>query len=532
MRVAAIFTALDAYSRPFLQEIGTYGVTLTPPVRPDVLALTTYFGNGIQDFVQEKNFTGGRLFDDPYWTSALFATHLQSAFDEWKRRILAGDSAAGSGPDATGIGGGFSAAIRTLPIETLGFSLPIIAYEGGPSLFTDNIDQNAANQAGVPTDDGVTTFMEAMNRDPRIADVYRIHLEFAKSKGLWTHTPYTDTSPWGRFGQWGHLETLDQSPSTAPKYALMLEHFARFSTLRHIDAPLGGVPQFSTAAILPVGIAGQSYTADINTTGGEGTRSIAVVGSFLDPGLSIGNGASAGSLRVTGTPATSGKNFILSRVQDADGDPVWRVFTLETFGGPGTLVQSDFRGPSPALALPWFKTFVLAPSATWSGWTIGRAAAGGVGVAPQAGDNALVFAVGAPTAGNETLAQSLADDEYLKATVTPAGAPLDLRGAEVRFSTRRIGFHSPLGYALFSSIGGFAQASSLYVSNEVSKDNTDEIEHVLALPSIAAFSAITTPLELRIYAFGAQFDGHPTSLTGFKLTQKAAGGARRRAVRR
>jgi len=518
VRVAAIFTALDSYSRPFLQELGSYGVTLNPPVRPDVLAVTTYFGNGIQDFVQQKGFTDGKLFNDPYWTSTLFATHLATTFDEWTRRILAGDSAAGSGPDATSLGGGFSASLRTLPQETLGYALPIIAYEGGPSLYTDDIDRNATNAAGVPTDDGVTTFIEAMNRDPRIADVYRIHLEIAKSKGLRTHTPYTDTSNWSRFGQWGHLETLDQPPASAPKYALLLEHFARFTTLRPIDAPLGAVPQFATAAILPAGLAGQPYTTDIVTTGGDGARTAVVVGAFLDAGLSVSN-ASTDGLRISGTPSVSRRNFIFARVSDGDGDPAWRIFTLETFGGAGTLVQSDFRGTSPALSLPWTATFVRSPSIAWSGWTLGS------GATPRAGDNALAFSVSAPASGNETLAQAIADNEYLRATITPTGGPLDLRGAEIRFSTRRIGFHSPLGYALF------AQSSALYVSSEVSKGNFDEIEHVVVLPLSSAWASVSAPLELRIYAFGAQFDGHATSLSAFKLTLAASQPARRRAAR-
>jgi hypothetical protein len=516
VRVAAIFTALDAYSRPFLSEIASHGPALTPPVRPDVMAVTTYFGNGIQEFVGEQGFTSGKLFDDPYWTSAQFQSHLQIAFDEWKRRILAGDAASGSGPDATGIGGGFAASLRTLPNETLGYALPIVAYEGGPSLFTDDIDGGATNGAGVPTDDGVTTFLEAMNRDARIADVYRIHLEIARSKGLRTHTPYTDTSTWSKFGQWGHLETLDQPPASAPKYALMLEHFERFTTLRPIDTPLGAVPQFATDAVLPVGIAGQPYAADIETTGGDGARTLTIVGAYLDAGLRIANG------HISGSPTTSRKNFILARVHDADGDPAWRIFTLETFGGAGTLVQSDFRGVSPALHLPWMQRFVLASHATWSGWSIGP------GISPRAGDNALVFSVSAPAAANETLAQALADGQYLRASVSGSAGTLDLRGAEVRFSTRRIGFHSPLGYALFTNLTGFAESNALYVSSSASKDNMDEIEHVLTLPSTPAFAAIGGTLELRIYAFGAQFDGHATSLTGFKLTQVVRG--RRRAV--
>ncbi len=185
------------------------------------------------------------------------------------------------------------------------------------------------------------------------------------------------------------------------------------------------------------------------------------------------------------------------------------------------LIRSG-RGTSPALHLPWTQRFVLSGQATWSGWSIGP------GMLPRTGDNALVFAVSAPAAANETLAQALSDGQYLRASVSPTSAPLDLRGAEVRFSTRRIGFHAPLGYALFTNLTGFAENQALYVSSTVSKDNTDEIEHILTLPATAAFAAIGDALELRIYAFGAQFDGHATSLTGFKLTQVVRG--RRRAV--
>jgi len=524
VRVAATFTALDSYSDAFLREIGTYGASLTPAVRPDVLAVTTYFGNDIQGFVDQRGFTAGKLYDDPYWGSATFQSHMTIAFDEWKRRMLAGDAASGSGPDTTNIGGGFPASLRTLPNITLGYSLPIVAYEGGPSLFTDDIDGGAQNASGVPTDDGVTTFLEAMNRDSRLADVYRIHLELAKSKGLWTHTPYTDTSLWGKFGQWGHLETLDQAPSSAPKYSLLLEHFAEHSALRHVDSPSGAVPSFTTNAILNPGIAGQPYSADIETSGGNGARTATAVGTSLDPGLAVST-PSSGVLRVSGRPTGSRKNFLLVRVNDTDGDPAWRTFTLETFGGPGTLVQSDFRGSSPARALPWTATFVRDSRVTWSGWSLGS------GASARDADNAFAFAVSAPESGNETLAQAVAEDEFVRATVTPAGAPLDLRGAEIRFSTRRIEFHAPLGYALFTTVSGFSAASAVYVSAETDKDNFDEIEHVLTIPSTSAYASVTAPLEIRIYAFGAQFEGHATSLTAFKLTSPGEATGRRRSVR-
>jgi hypothetical protein len=71
----------------------------------------------------------------------------------------------------------------------------------------------------------------------------------------------------------------------------------------------------------------------------------------------------------------------------------------------------------------------------------------------------------------------------------------------------------------------------LYASSSVSKDNFDEIEHVVTIPSSTAFAAISAPFELRIVPHGAEFDGHRTSLTRFKLTQNAVAPARRRAAR-
>jgi hypothetical protein len=504
VRVAAIFTANTTYTNAYMAELAALQADF-PSVQPDILAVTTYFGNGIQDFVHEQGFTAGKLFNDPYWGSATFQSHLTRAFDEWKRRMLSGDASTGAGPDATGIGGGFSASLREL-------GLPIVAYEGGPSLFTDSLDVGNTG-----ADDGVTIFVEAMNRDPRIADVYRMHLELARSKGLWTHNPYTDTSTWSRFGQWGHLETLDQAPATAAKYSLLLEHFDTYSTLRHVDTPSGAVPSFSTAGALPIGIVGQSYTADIVTAGGTGARTVTVIGAFLDAGLAVGAGPVAGNLRVTGTPVKSGKSFILARLNDADGDPAWRIFTIELFGGPGTLVQSDLNvETSPALNLPWTKTLILSPKVTWGGWSAGS------GIVPQDDHDSIAFSVSAGGDPGETLAQAIADQEFLTATVNPAQSALDLREAELRFSMVRRSVHAPNGFAVYSSIGGFAEASALATFELEDRFDVNDHEFILTLPNTAAFSAVNAALTFRIVMFGGKFDGHRAALTAFKLTQKVA----------
>lgn len=507
VRVAATFTANNTYTDAFLAEIETYG---NDPLegaatKPDVLAITTYFGNGIQDFVDEEDFVTGKLFDDPYWTGSLFDDHLTIAFDEWKRRMLGGDASTGSGPDATGIGGGFNGGeLRTMMTTRLGEEIPIIAYEGGPSLFTNEIDTDA------PDDDAVTIFIEQMNRDPRIADVYRIHLELAKSKGLRTHTPYVDTTAWSRFGQWGHLENLDQDPATAAKYALMLEHFTTHTTLNHIEDAVLGSPSFVTAATLDPGIVGAAYSEDITTTGGAAPRTVTVIGTFLDAGLAI-SFPSAGTLRVSGTPTVSQKNFFLARVVDNDGDPAWQIYTLEVFGGVGTLVQSDFRGEIAAEDLPWTPTFVLSPSVTWSGWDAGD------GIVMHTDTDALTVSVSAG-AEDEPLGDAVTQLQFLTATVTPVSGPIDLEGAEVRVTIRRSqDQHAPKGYALFTDLTGFDAANALTPQLNLGDFDFDESELIVTLPS--TFSAVNAPLELRLYVFGGHFDGKQTSLTGFKLTQ-------------
>jgi hypothetical protein len=72
----------------------------------------------------------------------------------------------------------------------------------------------------------------------------------------------------------------------------------------------------------------------------------------------------------------------------------------------------------------------------------------------------------------------------------------------------------------------------LYVSQEVDKGEFGESTHIVTLPATTPFAAVTTPLEIRIYAYGAQFDGHRSSLVGFKLTQPTIDRGRGRPFRR
>jgi hypothetical protein len=533
VRVAAVFTAGDFYTRPFLQEMAAYGPTLTPPVEPDVIAATTYFGNGIQDYVYDEAkaraetedpwFMSGATFDagggnmrpvtlpaaDPYWTGEAFERHQKQVFDEWKRRLLAGDAREGAGPDAVGIGGGFDVWLADMARTTFASPKPIIAYEGGPSIYTDNID------GGDARDDGTTIFMEALNRRPEMAEVYRIHLNMAKSKGLRSHVGFVDCGSWGKYGQWGHLEYLDQPTSESVKFSFLVDWSREQSAIREVDDSAGAVPSFATGHNLPVAVAGQPYAAEVAATGGDGARAIDLIGKFLVDGLRYDpQPGDPDRARIAGTPAEPGINYVYLRVLDADGDPAWRTFTLRTVGGPETLVEVNLDGANPARHLPWASTYVLADGVGWSG--VGA----GTGIVRQDGDNAIVWSVNAPAnEADATLALAVNDGEYLTATLTPPpGGRFDLRGADIRFTIRRIDYHAPRRYAVMTSIGGFAAEDAVFTSPR--DGETADANFVAILPDTPEYAAVAEPFEVRIVGFSGQYGGHKTSLVGLKIGGK------------
>lgn len=549
VRVAAVWTGSSSYTNPFLQEIHNYGPTLTPAVTPDIVAPTTYFGNGIQDWSHQtasnlRNtanawYYTGQDFDagggnmrpvslpasDPYWTSDLLKSHQSAAFREWKRRILSGTASQGGGFDSTGTGGGFDEALRTTVHGIFGRNVPLVGYEGGPSLYSDYLD------GGDSRDDGTTMFMETLNRCPEFAAIYRTQINMAWAKGLRTHSIFVDNSGWGKYGQWGHLEYPDQIPSQAVKWQAMRDSETDANSLRHIDDLLGSRPGFVTAPALPGGIWLQSYSADIEASGGDtpaGTRlQLEVIDSLLSQGLTVAPVPDQPTrLRVRGIPTEGGPNYLYVRVVDGDGDPAWRIFSFQIAGGPGLLVESDMAGSNPGLNLPWANTLSLRTGAAFSGWQAGRAysASGGVvggrGIQLHAGDNALRFSVsqGSLNEADSTLASALADEEYWTLSITPpAGQFLQLRNAEVRFIIYRDEYHAPRNWAVFTSVGGFSAGQQVFTSPRTTT-MAESVEYVFTLPDTANYENVGNPVELRFYPYGSQY-GHRSSIVGFKVSE-------------
>lgn len=529
VRVAATFTAVQDYTAQFLDEIKVHGAGLSPAVEPDVVGVTTYFGNGIQDWVHERSIGQAGTSDpwfyttamftnpprpvslpptDPYWSSAALERHIDEAFVEWKRRLLAGDAAEGGGPDAVGLGGGFDRWMTELARTNFSTPKPLIAYEGGPSIYTDYLDGVA------PEDDGITDFMRAMNQRAPMMEVYRMHLEVARSKGLWMHMPFTLTGPWGKYGQWGHLAYSSQVPADAPKYQFMLDWFDEVATQRHVDRVSGSAPSFTTPPDLPPAEARFAFDYTINTGGGDGVPRLDVIGSLLTSGLSLDYDTNLPDrIRIHGTPAEPGFNYIMLRVVDRDGDPSWQTFTLPVVGGSGTVIESSFAGADVSFHLPWTNVLVRGHRINFSGWT------NGAGAMPFAGDDGLYFTVSAPTDGSTaTLAGAIQDQEYLAFRINaPSNYVINLAGALCRFGMRRLDWNASREFAIMTSAEGFTAGAALFTSDYYEADVND-FTHSFHLPSSAAYRAISGPFEMRIYGFSGQYDQKPAGLIDFKLT--------------
>lgn len=535
IKVAAVFTGNDTYTEEYLDEIKSFGASLSPAQEPDMIAPTTYFGNDIQGFAfqraQEQKGTVDPWFlttanfdNDPtagtelrpvsepptsgYWAGSRINAHLDEIFREWTRRMLSGSSQTGSGPDATGVGGGFSDGLRVMALTKFSTRKPLVTYEGGPSLFIDAFDGSDDR------DDGLTTFMELVNRQPEMAEVYRIHLNLAWSKGLRTHSPYVESGGWGKFGQWGHLESIRQPTESSPKWKFLIDWQSEVGTLRHIDDLQGTRPSFVTAAKLPTAIFGTSYSTTITTTGGEGERTVELIGSVISDGLTAST--SGGSLTLSGTPTSAGDNFVFLRVKDSDGDPAWRIFFFKTVGGPDIIVESNVEGTDPALNLPATANYVLQSGITSSGWNKGA------GITAESGDDGLFFSQDMPAEEDDsTLAQAVSGNEFWTLTLTgSAAAPLKLRRAEVRFAMLRQTFHAPRTFALFTSLGGFSAANAVFTSPRM--EDLGEQEFVFRLPDTTAFESVTSAVQIRIYGFAGRFAGHVAALRAFKLTEAGA----------
>ncbi|KGK42895.1 hypothetical protein LH51_03995 [Nitrincola sp. A-D6] len=240
VNVAALHTGSRWYVENFAKEMGRYIYSQGLNIEPEVQAVTVYFGNGIQDWAVEKARataeTGDHWFmmNDQYeryngdldfvtfpevhsyWQSDRLKENLDEIMEEWIFRVLSGDETEGAGPDLTGVIGGFREDLQGFLNQEFNRSIPVVAYEGGPSIYTHRYDDADKRNSGI------TEFIMRMNEHPRIKEVYAIQLNIAAAKGLHMHMPFTLQNRWGKWGQWGHVRRFSDTRVNAPKYEAVL----------------------------------------------------------------------------------------------------------------------------------------------------------------------------------------------------------------------------------------------------------------------------------------------------------------------
>ena len=424
--------------------------------------------------------------------------------------------------------GGFDASLQDSILTIFGHPLPIVSYEGGPSLYTDSYDH------GDDRDDGITNFISMLNRQPEFAEVYRIQLNMALSKGLDTHALFVDNSKWGKFGQWGHLEYPDQPPGSSVKWTAVKNWQAQAAALRNSRTPQGGRPAFKPSGTLPSALYNVTYDQVIEATDTDGgpAPAVDVIGSVLVRGLRLELVPGfPNRVRLTGAPQEGGWSYVYLRATDADGDAAWRVYSMLTQGGPGVLLDADFSGAFNGTAdLPANEVDAMDARVTWSGLDVGAAyspgggsATGtdGTGVQLHAENDALRFAVnqGGLDPSDSTLASALTDDEYWFFTLTPASdETLDLRGAELSLRWIRYTYHAPRAVSVFTSLDGFTEADVVFTDPNFPP--VGQPSHVTTvLPETAVYQNVSSPVEFRFVFHGSQY-AHQAGILDLKLSSR------------
>ncbi|HVF33791.1 MAG TPA: hypothetical protein VND91_00535, partial [Candidatus Saccharimonadia bacterium] len=87
-----------------------------------------------------------------------------------------------------------------------------VAYEGG---------QHLVGVLGVENNDAITNLFIAANRDARMGAAYAKYLASWRASGGELFVHFTLTFNYGRFGSWGALESLTQSPNPPKQQAIL-----------------------------------------------------------------------------------------------------------------------------------------------------------------------------------------------------------------------------------------------------------------------------------------------------------------------
>jgi len=213
INVWTIWTGNSYYTNKLINELYDNPKLL----KPETISPTTYWWYWIQNWVYSK-WWANKLYNDKYWESSTFKKDMKTTLNQLSYFVLSWKSYKkwSTWFDSVSNIWGFPSYVKDISLKR---NIPIIAYEGGPSIYTNKLDLWWIK------DDGITIFMEQMNREKYFADIYRAVLELWWSNGLTTHVMFTALWRWWKYWQWSHKEYAAQPDSESTKYQTILKFY-------------------------------------------------------------------------------------------------------------------------------------------------------------------------------------------------------------------------------------------------------------------------------------------------------------------
>ncbi|MFK5956505.1 MAG: hypothetical protein QM477_08690 [Planctomycetota bacterium] len=104
--------------------------------------------------------------------------------------------------------------VRSQKLAALRQGAELICYEGGQHYV--GLNQTRDDQI-------LTDILVAVNRDPRIGELYRTYLDMLQSEGVSVFSHFTYIGAWNKFGSWGSKESQEQPISLAHKYRALVD---------------------------------------------------------------------------------------------------------------------------------------------------------------------------------------------------------------------------------------------------------------------------------------------------------------------
>ena len=449
-------TRLAALADPALNPAG---------LRPDVLAIAPYFGNPVAN---QASAAG----ESATITVAELLSRTEAHLDTAVPAQLAAH----------------------IPLASA-HGLWLVAYEGG---------QHLAGTGGVENDALLAPKLIAANRDETMYSLYRDYLAYLRSADIAVFANFSFALLPSKFGSWGVLDTVYQPTAAAPKFRALLDEAAQFP-----------------AANRPPRLRGLPASLHLTDTNGDGAETVSLDASAardIDGVIASVVWTLAGQTLATGYTANLslpvGEHVLVCTATDDDGATasVNIPVSIAPQGADQPLVTASLTGTAPAQNLPWTATSALAAHVSYSGLSRGS------GIVPNSRADSLGFVVNAPaTAEASTLAQAINDNEFWSFTVAPlSDRLLDLRGATLTLTVRRLGEHAPRAWSLLSSRDGFTASAALATSATFTQTNTAQTI-VFRLPFVG-WSELASPVEFRLYPHGGQFYGHEIAIEALALT--------------